>query len=155
MIRGDAMLGIHEIGRLQETIRRLSDLPRATAEEAQEPINRLLQEQFRNGTDPYGRPWAPVKASTLELRKESRDPTPLTDTRDLRDGTTVEVRAGGRAGLVIKLGAAYGYFHQVGFRAGKTNVPPRRVLPQFGLPASWRLALRQAAQRAARRAVRG
>lgn len=153
MIRGDAMLGVEAIGRLQQTIRRLSDLPRATAEEAQEPLNRLLREEFRNGTDPYGRAWAPVKSSTIARRLRTKSSTPLTDTRALRDGTRVDLRDGGRAGLTIRTGAPYGYFHQVGFRVGRTNVPARPVLPDRGIPAPWRRVLEAAARRAARRLV--
>ena len=153
MIRGDAMVGIEAIGRLQQTIRRLSDLPRATAEEAQEPLNRLLREEFRNGTDPYGRAWAPVKPSTIARRLRSKSATPLTDTGAGRDGTGVDLREGGRAGLTIRTGAPYLYFHQVGFRVGRTQVPARPVLPDRGLPASWRRVLDAAARRAARRLV--
>lgn len=153
MIRGDAMVGIEAIGRLKETIRRLSDLSRATAEEAREPLNTFLQQQFRAGTDPYGKPWAPVKPSTLARRKVSRSSTPLTDTATMREGTLVEVRSGGRAGLVIKAGAAYSYFHQVGFRVYRARVPARPVLPDRGIPAAWRRVLDDAARRAAARLV--
>jgi hypothetical protein len=154
MIRGDAMLAVEEIGRLKETIRKLSDLPRRTAELAQEPLNRLLSQEYTRGVDPYGNPWKPVTATTLSRRKSNRSPLPLTDTRVMRSGTRVELRAGGRAGLVIKTGAPYAYFHQVGFVVGRTRVPPRRVLPQYGLPAGWKIVLRDAARQAAREAVR-
>lgn len=153
MIRGDAMRCIDEIGRLQQTIRRLSDLPRQTAIEAQGPLNKLLQDEFRLGQDPYGKPWAPVTQRTLAMRLKSRSPIPLTDTRELRDGTVVEARAGGRAGLTIRLGAPYGYFHQVGFRVGSRPVPARPVLPDRGVPAAWKRVLEAAARRAARRLV--
>lgn len=153
MIRGDAMRGVEEIGRLQQTIRRLSDLPRAVAEEAAEPLNRVIAEQFRNGTDPYGKPWAPVTATTLARRRVSKDPTPLTDTRALRSGTEVEPRARGRAGLTIKTGAPYAYFHQVGFRVHGRKVQSRPVLPDRGIPAVWKRILDDAARRAARRLV--
>ncbi len=144
------MVGLEAIGRLKETIRRLSDLPRATAVEAKPEIDKLLRAEFRQGTDPYGKPWAPLARSTLA---RGRRPPPLTDSRELRDGTGVSLREGGRAGLLIKLGAPYGYFAQVGFRVGKTKVPARRILPQFGVPSAWRIALRDAARRAARKAV--
>lgn len=150
MIRGNAMVGIEAIGRLKETIRKLSDLPRAVAVEAAPGINRLLREEFLNGTDPYGRPWAPLRPATLA---RGRRPPPLTDTKALRDGTKATPRSGRRAGLVLITGAPYGYFHQVGFRVGKTNVEPRRVLPQSGLPAGWKIVLRDAARRCARRAT--
>jgi hypothetical protein len=150
MISGSAMVGIAQIGRLKETIRRLSDLPRKVAVEAKPGIEKLLRAEFRAGVDPYGKPWAPLALATL---KKGRTPPPLTDTESLRDGTTVTLRSGGRAGLTIALGAAYGYFAQVGFRVGQTRVPPRRVLPQFGLPVGWKIVLRDAARRAARKAV--
>lgn len=154
MIRGDAMVGIQAIGRLKDAIRKLSDLPRAVALDAAPDLNRELQAEFSDARDPYGRPWAPVKPSTLARRLVSRGGPPLTDTQQLSGGTMVEPRTGGRAGLLIRLGMPYGYFHQVGFRAGRTSVPARRILPQFGLPAGWRRILEDSARRCARRIMR-
>jgi hypothetical protein len=145
MIRGDAMVGIEAIGRLKETIRRLSDLPRAIAVEAKPGLDKLLRAEFTSGADPYGRPWDPLKASTLA---KGRRPPPLTDTRALRSGTKVQTRSGLRAGLVLLTGP-HGYFHQVGFRVYRTRVAPRRVLPQYGLPIAWKKLLRDAARRCA------
>ena len=154
MIRGDAMRGVEAIGQLKATIRRLAELPRRVAELAQEPLTRELQLEYRNGTDPYGTPWAPVTAKTLAKRRVKKSPPPLTDTAEMCDGTLVEIQRGNRAGLLLKTGAPYAYFHQVGFRVGRTIVPARRVLPQFGLPVGWKSILRDAARRAAREAVR-
>lgn len=148
MIRGDAMVGIAQIGRLKETIRRLSELPRAIAAEAKPGIDRLLRDEFTDGTDPYRRPWTPLRPSTLA---KGRTPPPLTDTRALRRGTRV-LHPPGRRGLQIVTGP-HGYFHQVGFRVYRTRVEPRRILPQFGLPVAWKQVLRDAARRCARRAV--
>lgn len=153
MIRGDAMVGIEQMGQLKGVIRKLLELPRRTAEEAKPEIDAALREQFRAGTDPYGRSWAPVKPSTIARRLMSKSSTPLTDTRKLGDGTSVQLQGGTRAGLLIKVGAPYGYFHQVGFRVGRTAVPARRVLPEYGLPALWRRILDRAASRAARKLV--
>lgn len=147
MMRGDATVGLAAIGRLKETLRRLSELPQQVAREAKPAIDRQLREEFLNGTDPYGRPWAPLKPSTLAT---GRKPPPLTDSGALKRGTRVELRR--RNGLVLLTGP-HGYFHQVGFRVGRTRVPPRRVLPQFGFPIGWKLILRDAARRCARRAV--
>jgi hypothetical protein len=143
------MVGIEQIGRIKETIRKLSDLPRAIALEAKPALDRALRAEFTSGTDPYGRPWAPLNPSTLA---KGRTPPPLTDTRALRQGTKVQPRRGLRAGLVLMTGP-HGYFHQVGFRVYRTRVTPRRVLPQFGIPAGWKIILRDAARRCARRAV--
>jgi hypothetical protein len=152
MIRGDAMVGIEAIGRLKGVVRRLAELPRKVAEEAKPGLDRLLREEFVNGTDPYGRAWAPLKPSTIA---RGRRPPPLDDTGTLKRGTTVELQRGRTPGLLLKTGAVYGYFHQMGFRIGTTKVPPRRVLPQYGLPAGWKIVLREAARRVALRAVRG
>jgi hypothetical protein len=150
MIRGNAMRGIEAIGQLKGVLRRLSDLPRAVAVEAKPKIDKLLREGYQNGVDPYGNAWAPLKPSTLA---RGRHAPPLTDTRKLRDGTVSKLRSGLRAGLVLMTGAPYGYFAQVGFRVGRTSVPPRRILPQYGLPVGWKIVLHDAARKCARRAV--
>jgi hypothetical protein len=69
MIRGDAMVGIEAIGRLKETIRRLSDLPRAIAVEAKPGLDKLLRAEFTGGTDPYGRPWDPLYRTRVAPRR--------------------------------------------------------------------------------------
>jgi hypothetical protein len=152
VIRGDAMRGIEAMGQLQSTLRRLAEVPRKLAAEAKPGIDRLLREQFRNGTDPYGRPWAPVTPQTLARRKMSRATTPLTDTGVLSSGT-VAVTHGSRVGLSIVVGAPYGYFHQVGFRVGRTQVKARKILPEYGIPLTWKIVLREATTRLTRRAV--
>ena len=139
------------IGKLEHTLRRLIEVPRRAAVIAAPQITRELQREFAAGRDPYGVAWAKLRPSTL--RKHG--PPPLTDSRTLRDGTRAIVARANYAGIRVQLGAMYGYFAQVGFRVGKTRVPPRRVLPSRGLPAAWRNILVQAAKRAAREAARG
>jgi phage gpG-like protein len=148
MRRGGANLAIAELGRLIQTIERLSEVPRKVAVIAAPKLTRLLQAQFRAGTDPYGRAWAPLKASTLA---KGRRPPPLTDKKRLRDGTMAKVA---RYGIRMVVGAPYGFFHQVGFRNGRTRVPARRILPQTGYPVAWKRVLDDAARQAAREAVR-
>jgi hypothetical protein len=150
MKRGGANLAAAELGRLIKTIERLSDLPRRVAIEAAPKLTDELRRQFDRGVDPYGRPWAPLKPATLA---KGRHAPPLTDSGELRDGTRAMVAPGGRAGIRLVLGAPYGFFHQVGYRNGRTKVPPRRILPQYGIPRAWALILRQAARVAARKAV--
>jgi hypothetical protein len=148
MRRGGGSLAIADLGRLIKTIERLAMLPRSVARIAAPQITEQLAREFDEGKDPYGRPWAPLRPSTLA---RGRRPPPLTDKRDLRDGTKAKA---GPAGISIRLGARYGFFHQVGFRAGRTRVPPRRVLPQYGLPRAWSAILTAAAKQAAREARR-
>lgn len=138
-----------QIGRVMDTIRRLSDVPRRVAVIAAPKITECLQRQFAQGRDPYGRPWAPLRPSTLA----KHGPPPLTDKRTLRAGTLAKPKSG--RGISLVTGAAYGYFHQVGFHVGRYPVPARRILPQFGLPAEWSAILKTAAQQATRDVVRG
>lgn len=154
MIRGNAMAAIGSIGRLGQLLDRLMDLPRKVAAEAKPEIDRLLRRQFAAGVDPYGRPWAPLRPATIATGRRA---PPLTGfTRELRGGTGVILGGGNKAGLRVRLGAPYGYFHQVGYRNARTGrkVPARRILPQFGMPVAWNMALRRAATSIARRASR-
>jgi hypothetical protein len=150
MIRGDAMAGVAAMGQLKATLRRLAEVPRKVAAEAQPKLDALIQAQFRAGVDPYGNPWAPLRPATLA---RGRHPPPLTDTTKLRDGTKVLLAPGNAMGLRLVVGAAYGYFAQAGFRVGPTKVPPRRILPQFTFPKAWKAVLDEAARACARRAV--
>jgi len=138
---------IARIGRLQKAIEELATLPRAVATVVAPRLSKLVAKQFSSGTDPYGRPWRPISATTKRLRKGRKGGRPLTDTGRLRAGTGVSVT---RSGARLVLGAPYGYFHQVGTR----NMPARRIFPQFGLPAAWRTVLRDAARAELRRRLR-
>jgi hypothetical protein len=133
-------------------VRRLVDelgqLPRRLAVAAAPDITRAIAAQFRDGVDPYGKPWAPLKPSTLQ----KHGPPPLTYTGELKGGTKAEPMTGMRVGLTIRIGARYGAFHQVGFRVGRTKVKPRKILPNRGMPASWRVILTRHARELARRA---
>jgi hypothetical protein len=141
------------MGRLDRIIEELSDLPRKIAVDVAPQITTLLRKQFTSGADPYGRPWAPMKPSTLA---RGRRPPPLSASKKLRDGTVARPSPGNRAGLRLVVRARYGTFHQTGFRVGRTRVPARRILPQQGMPASWRAVFaassRRLAQEAGRRA---
>lgn len=149
MKSGGANLAVAELGRLVDTIDRLSRVPRRVATIAAPQIEAELKKQFYAGLDPYGRPWRPLRPATIA---KGRTPPPLTDTKALRDGTKARAVPGGRAGIRITLGAFYGFFHQVGFRVGRTRVGPRRILPQFGMPATWMRILRDASRQAFREA---
>lgn len=130
-----------ELASLQESLAQLADVPRKVAIVAAPKIAELIEAEFETGADPYGRAWAPLAASTVA---RGRTPPPLTDTRDLRDRTTVTPRPGGRAGIQIKMGRAYGQFHQTGFKihnARGKRAPKRAILPDHGMPASWRKAI--------------
>ena len=146
MIRASLMQAPSAMGNLVKQLEELARVPRKTAVIAAPQIDREIRLQFSEGKDPYGRTWAKLRPATLA----KHGPPPLTDTRALRSGTHAYAARSNYAGIRIRLGEPYGYFHQVGFRVGKTRVPARRVLPQFGMPAKWREILIASAKRAAR-----
>lgn len=153
MKKGNAAFAIAELGRLAQTIERLAYVPRKVAVIAAPKISRLLRRQFADGSDPYGRPWASLRPATIA---KGRTPPPLTESGRLRDGTKATASPGGRAGIRLVVGARYGYYHQTGYRNAKTGrkVAARRILPQYGLPASWKAALDESAREAVREARR-
>jgi hypothetical protein len=151
--RGNAALAIKAIGKLDKTLSSLSDVPRRVSVDVAPKLTRLLDQEYAQGRDPYGRAWAPLRPATIATGR--RNP-PLTGfTRQLRRDTRVTARVANRAGLIIQLGADYGYFAQVGFRVGRTVVKPRRILPQFGWPESWRQALKVSTSRILKQKARG
>ena len=129
------------------SLRQLSRVPAQASEDASTKIAGLIQQGFDRGVDPYGRPWAPLKASTLA---KGRTPPPLTDTRELRKA---EVKPAKGAGVSVKLGAQYGAFHQVGFHVHGKPVPARPPLPAHGLPKEWNAAIRESVEDAAEKAL--
>lgn len=133
---------------VRRVVEELAYVPRRLAVDAAPEIDRLIQTQFRVGVDPYGNRWAPLRPATL--RKHG--PPPLTDRGNLSSHTVARPTPGGRAGITIRIGRPYGAFHQIGFRVGKTRVKPRRILPNRGMPASWREILNRKARELGQRA---
>ena len=144
MYRHDLATGIDKLGKLADVIGKLRDVPRLAAVKAQTPILRAVQEEFVEGQDPYGRPWATLKPETLAIHP----PPPLSRSLALAVDTDVTLLDGLKNGLAVTLGRAYGYFHQIGFRHGRSTVPPRRPLPQFGMPRAWREIIERATKAA-------
>ena len=133
-------------GDLMKLVDRMSAVPARTAALAAPKLDRLVAAQFRQGVDPYGRAWAPLRPATLAL---GRHPPPLTDTGAMRDGIGVRVNPGRRAGLRLVVGAPYARFHQTGTR----YMAARRIAPQFGMPQAWRAVLRAASKQAGQEAL--
>lgn len=140
MMRGNLAVALASLGKLEQVIDELGTLPRKLAVEAAPKLTRLLQRQFAQGVNPYGRTWA-----RLASGKRSH----LTRTGKLRAGTRATPMLGGRMGVRLVVGARYGAFHQTGTR----NMPARKILPDRGLPRAWRDVLDASALRIARRAA--
>lgn len=128
---------ISALGQLANNIGKLATVPSRAARDASAGIARLIDQQFANGTDPYGKPWKPLAQST---RDRGRFPPPLTDTRDMRDSVAVKPSAG--AGITVTIGAPYAGFHQTG--APRANMPARKILPEGPMPKPWQAALAKA-----------
>jgi len=125
---GDPLAG------LRRALGQLAKVPAQASKDAAAGINRLLQAEYDKGADPYNRPWAPLKASTLA---RGRRPPPLTNKRNMRDGTKAVVLPGAGIGLVAPSPAN---FHQ----SGTKNMAKRPILPEKGLPVAWKAEIDKA-----------
>lgn len=119
---------------------KLSQVPSRTAAAAAERIEDLIDQQFSDGTDPYGNTWEALATGV---------PSHLTDTTALRSGIEVKPMRG--AGVSVTVDEAYAGFHQT----GTSSMPARPILPYAGLPSSWNDALEQAAAESFSGIVRG
>ena len=82
---------------------RRAQVPALASQRAADSIRALIQEEFDEGRDPYGTAWEPIEDSTLAHRIDSQDPTPLTDTRGMRDSLNVYARGDG-LGVALTIG---------------------------------------------------
>lgn len=111
-----------------KTMRALAKVPSQVAKEARDALFARLDAGFNAGTDPYGNAWQALKASTIARKGHS---LPGTDTYEMRGTTRVETEGG--AGLRIDVGAPHAeHFDKA-----------RRLLPDNGLPASWRADIKR------------
>ena len=81
----------------------------------------LIVAGFQNSTDPYDKPWKPLKY---------RAGQPLVDTGLLRRSFGVSP-TGGYVDVVS--GIKYGIYHQ----EGSGNLPQRKIVPDKGIPKKW------------------
>jgi phage gpG-like protein len=117
-------------------------------------LSALVRKQFETSTDPYGRPWEPLK---------SRDGKPLYNTGGLANSVRFTV---GRDSVEVGVGFPWIRTHQFGATiypkrasrlrflirgktvfARKVTIPTRPVLPLQGLPNSWKAAIENEAAR--------
>jgi hypothetical protein len=87
-------------------------------------LNRLVEEQFALGVDPWGRSWADLKESTT---KKGRTPPPLTASGKMRSKAQA---IPGVKGITEKIPSPAG-FHQTGTKKMESRplVPHGNVLP--------------------------
>jgi hypothetical protein len=140
---------ITKLDNIARSLRALASVPSRAATPIAEGITKLLQKEFRAGTNPYGQAWRSLAKATID---KGRHPPPLTDTGDARDATRAYAKQG--AGVAIFLPSPLN-FHQTGYRNARTGrkVGPRAVLPNKGLPASWKMLIDKEVRKAFRSAA--
>lgn len=113
-------------------LRDLAKVPSRVSANYAERLRQELDQQFSQGVDAYGRPWAPLKPATL---KKGRHPPPLTDTGHMSRNVTVLPMQG--AGVRLVSTVDYSVYHQ----EGTSNMVARPFFPTNVLPAKWRKIL--------------
>lgn len=127
-----------KMGELADRLGELASIPSRASARAAENINAALEEQFENGTDPYGQSWAPLAERTLLKHGEPA----LTETGDMRDGTFAKPSRGAGVELTVPFP---GGIHQTGAKRGNWIMPARKILPEGGaLPDAWREGIDEA-----------
>lgn len=118
-----------EMLKIASAMRALAHVPSRASRGAAVSIGKLIQRQFDTGTDPYGRPWKPLKRSTIERKGHAQIGV---DSRKMRD--SIDVRPMSGAGVQITVGPEYSaYFAR-----------RRPLFPNKGLPVTWRKAITDA-----------
>ena len=136
------MATINSLARLSEALQALPDLRREAMVDASLKINDLMRKQFAAGTDPYGAKWAPLRPRTIA---KGRHAPPLTDTGIMRDSIQYQASAEGLH-ITVHTPAEY---HQHGTK----HMVARKILPENSLPQSWEIAIQEALDKAAKRAM--
>ena len=129
---------ISELGDLADNLNRLAGIPSQATRDAARGIKRAIDDEFRAGLDPYGKPWTPLQESTIQKKGSSAI---LIETEAMRKGIKVRPMPG--AGIAITSDAEYLGFHQ-GQGSPRAHVPPRHVLPEGELPDTWERAIADA-----------
>jgi phage gpG-like protein len=105
-------------------------------------LHDVIENEFNRGVDPYGKPWSPLKPSTL---RKGRKPPPLTGpTRRLRGDIVIHADS---AQVFVHIPAEYTTHHQFG--APSVNLAQREMVPTSGPSASWNKAITDAIDKAA------
>jgi hypothetical protein len=137
------MSNLKAFGKLERTLGELDQLPRRLAAAVVPLVTKELQREFARGADPYGRKWT---------RLSTGKPSHLTKSTRLRTGTRAALMPGNSKGVRILFGsrARVASLHQ----SGTKHMPARKILPERGMPASWRMAITREMARLTREAVK-
>lgn len=129
---------------IRAALRELARVPSRASREGALAIEKLWRRSYMASQDPYGNEWAALKPSTI--RRKGHDWI-MVDTQETLDQTRARALPG--AGIALRTGRKAAWHMEP-----TANRPARRVLPAFGLPATWRAKLRSIAVGEFRKAVR-
>lgn len=138
-------MGFSAASRYRQVAKRLLEVPSRMSAASALAVEKLWRRSYMAGTDPYGKPWAPNKPSTIRRKGHN---WVMVDKQETLDATRVRPLPG--AGISLRTGPkAAWHLEPSGTR------PARPVLPLSGLPATWLVALKKIAADAAQKAVHG
>jgi hypothetical protein len=140
---------ISRMGKLADRVADLARVPSRVAARVAGDLRDLIEQEFATGTDPYGRPWAPLAEFTLEKRTQVSEP-PLTDTGSMRGALDVRPMRGAGVSITIPHPAED---HQTGWDGPVGSGPERPILPNAGMPEAWKRAIEGVATVEVRKAV--
>jgi hypothetical protein len=133
------------IGQIRASLAKLAAVPSRAAPAVALEIDNLLLKSFADECDAYGRKWAPLAPSTVKRKKGN---TVIMYRTGASQAATHAVAAQG-AGVRISTGPKMAYhLEPSGTR------PARPILPIYGLPATWRAAIKSAVDAAYQRATK-
>jgi hypothetical protein len=130
------------MGDLADRLADLASIPSRVAKDVAADLAELVEDGYAEGTDAYGRPFAPLKKRTLL----KHGPPPLTHLGIMREDTTV--RAGRGAGVVLSAPFPAG-IHMTGAGSPSPSDPQeqwgmeaRPIFPDGDeLPRAWQEAI--------------
>lgn len=140
--RGDLRACFEWLGSLKKTLAELDTLPKRLSVAVAPRLNAEFQKEFRDGKDPYGKPWA-------KLKRPGHPPSHLTETRRFRNNSRIAPMPGNRKGVRVILGklgkrGRNPIFHMTGTK----SMVARKYLPTRGMPAAWRKIIQEEMRRA-------
>lgn len=123
------MSGFRTPAKLQRLARGLAGVPARVAPRIAARLQERVRDTYTNETDPYGVPWEPLKQSTVQ-RKGGNS---VILTRTGGSQADCGARALGGAGVAVYANGAAGWHQEA-----HGSRPARPVLPDRGLPPTWR-----------------
>lgn len=126
---------ISKMGKLAENVGKLAHVPSKAAAKVADALKVLVQHQFLEGQDPYGKEWKPLAPATVE-RKQSE--AILIDSGSMFRSLDVRPMQGSGVSITIDSPAQ---IHQTGWDGAQGKGPARPILPTKAFPETWRNAI--------------